>query len=148
MDSCSAVEPLTPDLCCGRWGRRLFLLFIIALGIRLIFLFIADNNGTDAYIRYKLAASWLEKPVALPSDVWLPLHFWLLAGALSVWNSEFTVRFVTVVLGALTVFPVGGIGRRLFNDFVGFYWALTLAIFGFHVAYSVTSSSEVPTLFF
>ena len=123
-------------------------LFFLALVVRLAFLPIANNNGTDAWARYLIARSWLEHPTQLPSDVWLPLHFWLLGVALSVWNSEYSARLFTVLFGAATILPYWGALRRIFDSRVAWWSAILFALFGFHVAYSVTTSSEAPTLFF
>ena len=125
-----------------------FWLFLLALVSRLIFLALADNNGTDAWERYLIARSWLKNPSQLPSEVWLPMHFWLLGAALYVWNSEWAARLLTVLLGALTVWLYWGILRRVFNARVALWSTILFALFGLHIAYSVTTSSEGPTIFF
>jgi 4-amino-4-deoxy-L-arabinose transferase-like glycosyltransferase len=127
---------------------RGMLLFFLALIVRLSFLPLTGNNGTDAWARYMLAESWLEHPTQLPSAVWLPLHFWLLGSALWVWNSEFSARLLTALLGAATVLPYWGAFRKIFGLRIAFWSAVTFALFGFHVGYSVTTSSEAPTIFF
>jgi 4-amino-4-deoxy-L-arabinose transferase-like glycosyltransferase len=76
------------------------------------------------------------------------LHFWLLGAALWIWNSELSARLLTVVLGALAVLAFGGFVRRVFEARVAFYSTLMFALFGFHIAYSGTTSSEAPTVFF
>ena len=124
------------------------LLFLVALGVRLAFLPIAKNNGTDAWARYLIAKAWLEHPTRLPSDVWLPLHFWLLGAALWVWDSESSARFLTALLGAATILPYWGILRRIFDSRTAWWSSVLFALFGFHIAYSVTTSSEAPTIFF
>ncbi len=131
-----------------RLSSRPVWLFVLALAARLPFLLLAGNNGGDAWARYQLALAWANHPDRLPSDTWLPLHFWLLGTALRLWHSEWAVRLLTALLGALTVLPFWGAARRLFGERVALYAALMLALFGFHIAYSVTTSSEVPTVFF
>jgi hypothetical protein len=125
-----------------------FWLFLLALVTRLVFLFLAGNNGTDAWERYLIARSWLQDPSHLPSEVWLPMHFWLLGASLFVWNSEWAPRLLTVFFGALTALPYWGLLRRVFNPRVAFWSTLVFAFFGLHIAYSVTTSSEGPTIFF
>jgi hypothetical protein len=128
-----------------------FILFLFALLVRVTFLFITPNNGVDAWARYLDARSWLANPAALPEatarGAWLPLHFWLLGGALWLWNSEWSARTLTMLLGALTILPFWGAMRRAFGDRVAFASSLAFAFFGFHVGYSVSTSSEVPTIF-
>jgi 4-amino-4-deoxy-L-arabinose transferase-like glycosyltransferase len=125
-----------------------FWLFLLALVTRLVFLFLAGNNGTDAWERYLIARSWLQAPSHLPSEVWLPMHFWFLGASLFVWNSEWAARLLTVLFGALTALPYWGLFRRVFNSRVAFWSTLVFAFFGLHIAYSVTTSSEGPTIFF
>lgn len=133
--------------CVSGWTISLSL-FLLAFVARLPFLFLAGNNGTDAWARYLIARSWVEHPSHLPSEVWLPLHFWLLGTALWVRNSELSARFLTMLLGALTVLPYWGAFRRIFDPQVALQSTVFFALFTFHVAYSVTTSSEVPTIFF
>jgi 4-amino-4-deoxy-L-arabinose transferase-like glycosyltransferase len=123
-------------------------LFLLALIVRVAFLRAADNNGTDAWARYLIARRWLEHPTDLPSEVWLPLPFWLLGSALWASNSEFSARLLTAFFGATTILPYWGMLRRIFDSRVALWSAVFFALFGFHVAYSVTTSSEAPTIFF
>jgi len=122
-------------------------LFCFGLATRLVFILLAENNGTDAYARYLTALSILKDPGHVPSEVWLPFHLWLLAAVLSVWSSEVAARLFTAMLGALTLLPFWGLARRAFDPRTAFYSTLVFALFGFHVGYSVTTSSEVPTIF-
>jgi hypothetical protein len=132
----------------GSQRGSLFSLFLLALVLRLFFVYFGQNNGGDAWGRYQLSQKWLAHPGHLPSTVWLPLHFWLLGSALWVWNSEWSARILTAILGALTVLPYWGIVRRLFDEEVAFYSTLLLSLFAFHIGYSATTSAEVPLLFF
>jgi 4-amino-4-deoxy-L-arabinose transferase-like glycosyltransferase len=129
------------------WVTALWL-FLAALIARLAFLPLTNNNGTDAWTRYTIALSWLKNPSQLPSSVWLPLHFWLLGSALYFWSSEWCARLFTMLLSTLTILPYWGTMRRVFDLRVAFWSALLFALFGFHIAYSVTTSSEGPTIFF
>ncbi|HXJ93311.1 MAG TPA: glycosyltransferase family 39 protein [Terriglobia bacterium] len=127
-------------------------LFLIALAVRLPFVFIAPNNGTDALARFHYALAWLKDPARLPdattTDAWLPLHIWLLGAVLWLWNSERSARLLTAFLGAATILPYWGTLRRAFDLRGTLASTLLFALYGFHVAYSVTTSSETPTLFF
>jgi len=123
-------------------------LFSVALGVRLIDLCFTHNTGTDAWARYQIALTWLNNPWHVPSTIWLPLHFWLLGSVLMLWKSELAARLLTVLLGSLTVPPLYGIVRRVFDGSVAVYATLTLIFLGLHVGYSGTTSSEVPTVFF
>jgi 4-amino-4-deoxy-L-arabinose transferase-like glycosyltransferase len=126
-------------------------LLALAFAVRLPFVWIAPNNGTDALTRFEYTLDWLKAPNLLPVATsehhWLPLHFWLLGAVLSVWHSERSARLLTVLLGALTILPFWGIVRRVFDRGVALASALAFALFSYHIAYSVTTSSEAPTLF-
>lgn len=128
------------------------LLFMLAFGIRLIFVHVAPNNTTDAFSRYHYGVLWLQHPGSLPlassTDAWLPLHIWLLGVVLWGMKSEMSARIFTAALGAATVVFFWSIVRRAFDRPVALASALVLALFGFHIAFSVTTGSEVPTIFF
>jgi 4-amino-4-deoxy-L-arabinose transferase-like glycosyltransferase len=130
----------------------LLLLLLAAVVIRLVFLFVAPNNTTDAWSRYHYAVLWLQHPGSLPqatsTDAWLPLHFWLMGAVLWLFKTEMAARFLTLTLGALTVLFYWGIVARVFDRRIATASSLVLALFGFHIAFSVTTGSEVPTIFF
>ncbi len=130
------------------WAPEWLKLLALALSVRLVFLFIALNNGCDAWVRLHITQSWLKNHQQVPSEVWPPLHFWLLGGALWIWSSELSARLLTLLFGSLTVLPFWGIMRRLFDSRVALWSTLLFALFGFHIAYSVTTSSEAPSIFF
>jgi hypothetical protein len=129
----------------------LLFLFLLAFGSRLVFLHAAGNNTTDAWSRYHYAVLWLQHPLSLPqataTDAWLPLHFWLLGAVLWLTKSDVGVRLFTAGLGALTVLFFWGIVARSFDRRNALASALVLALFGFHIAFSVTTGSEAPTIF-
>jgi hypothetical protein len=129
-------------------ARILFGLFALALILRAAALPFAANNGTDAWARYEISLQWIANPWTVPNDTWLPLHFWLLGAVLAVWKSIWMARGLTVVLGALTILPFWGVVRRVFGRRIAIYASVYYAAFGFHVAYSTTTSAEAPTIFF
>jgi 4-amino-4-deoxy-L-arabinose transferase-like glycosyltransferase len=120
---------------------------VFGLAVRLVLVFVSDNNGTDAHARYLISLSLLKDPFRIPSEVWLPFHFWLLAPSLWIWSSELCARLLTALIGAFTLLPFWGIVRRAFDREIAIYSTLLFAVFGFHVAYSATTSSEIPTIF-
>lgn len=136
----------------SRWIASWASVFLLSLIVRLAFLPINHNNTTDAWSRLHNAQLWLQNPGKLPPatafGAWLPLHFWLLGIVLSVINSATTARVFTVLLGTLTVIFCAGIWTRAFGRRIALASSLVLALFGFHIAYSTTTSSEAPTIFF
>ncbi len=135
----------------SKWRLLLLVMFIAALVIRTTFLLIAPNNSTDAWSRYVAAVVWLQHPNQLPrateSDAWLPMHFWLLGVIVWITKSEMAARVLSVLLGSLTVVLLASIAARCFNRRIALGSAVLLAFFGFHIAFSVTTSSEAVTIF-
>ncbi|MGC2182734.1 MAG: glycosyltransferase family 39 protein [Terriglobales bacterium] len=123
-------------------------LLLLALSIRIVFLFYTHNTGTDAWARYMASLSWAQRPDHIPSDVWLPLPFWILGAVLRFWPSELAARLFTVVLGAATVLPFYGVAKRVCDPWVAFGSALVFACLGLHIGYSVSTSSEAPAVLF
>src|SRR5690348_5621449 len=110
-------------------------LLALALAVRLPFIWIAPNNGTDALSRFEYAEDWLKAPGLLPVATsehhWLPLHFWLLGSVLSWWHSERGVRLLTALFGALTILPYWGMMRRILDRGVALASAVAFALFSY-----------------
>jgi 4-amino-4-deoxy-L-arabinose transferase-like glycosyltransferase len=131
------------------WQRNYgYFLLMLALSIRIIFLFYTHNTGTDAWARYMASLSWAQRPDHIPSDVWLPLPFWILGGVLRLWPSELAARMFTMLLGAVTVLPFHGLAKRVCTPWVAFCSAVVFACLGLHIGYSVSTSSEAPAMLF
>jgi len=145
-----------PSAGMGAVSRRhlglLLLLFVLAFAIRLAFIPIAPNNTTDAWQRFHDAELWLRNPGVLPKETsegaWLPMHFWLLGSVLWLTKSEMGLRIFTALLGALTVVFCWAIFRRAFEPGIALLSAVLLVLFDFHITFSITTGSEVPTIFF
>jgi hypothetical protein len=148
----TTMEPAPAVLSPRRIQYAPLVLFGAALAVRLVFVHIAPNNTTDAWSRYQDALAWLKNPLHLPqettTDAWLPLHIWLLGCVAWLGKSEMSARLFTVSVGSLTVLPYWGIVQRAFSRRAAFVSTLLLTLFGFHIAFSVTTGSEVPTIFF
>jgi 4-amino-4-deoxy-L-arabinose transferase-like glycosyltransferase len=121
-------------------------LLALALSIRIIFLFHTNNTGTDAWARYTAALLWAQKPDHLPSDVWLPLPFWILGGVLRFWPTESAARIFTLLLGTVTILPFYGVAKTVYSPRFAFYASVVFVCLGLHIGYSVSTTSEVPTL--
>src|SRR2546426_3831980 len=63
------------------WAERRRILFVTtaALALRVVFLLLSDNNDGDAFARVLLSRQVVEQGTWLPTDVWLPGHFWILS---------------------------------------------------------------------
>ena len=67
-----------------------------------------------------------------PPLYFLVLHCWITISG----DSEFSVRFLSVLIGALSIFLIYRVGRLLFNQAVGIMAALLLCLSRFHIFYS------------
>jgi hypothetical protein len=132
----------------GRGYQQAALLFTIALSLRIFFLFHSHNTGTDAWARYTASLLWAQHPDHIPSEVWLPLPFWILGAVLRFWPSEVAARVFTLLVGAATILPFYGLAKKLCTPRGAFYSTLLFACLGLHIGYSLSTSSESPTLLF
>ena len=128
--------------------KKATLLLALTLVIRIVFLFLNDNTGTDAWARYTASLLWAQRPDHVPSDVWLPLPFWILGGVLRFWPSELAARTFTLLLGTVTILPFYGVAKKVCTPWVAICSSVVFACLGLHIGYSVSTSSEAPTLLF
>ncbi len=130
------------------WGA----LLLVALAVRLVFVWVAPNATGDSKLRFYSTLAWLKDPAHLPvatsAYCWPPMHFWLLGAVLWFWKSELLARVFTALLGALTIVPFWGIVRRAFDRRAAVASAIAFAFFGFHIAFSATTNSEAPSILF
>jgi len=125
-------------------------LFILGTAFRILSWFFSKNNGGDALERAALAAHWLQHPTfRFIFGVYPPGHFWLI-GALALLIPDVTVasRLLSLLLGIASLFFVWKLSRSLYGDAAGMLSLAVFALYGLHIGYSTTSSSEVPYLFF
>ena len=78
-----------------------------------------------------------------------PLHVYLVAGALALGiDREDAGRWVSLIFGVLSVFPLWSLSRRL-GGLQAAWWATAgLALWGMHIQMSTTAGSESVGLFF
>lgn len=118
--------------------------------LRIIFFFVGENAGVDALARAQLTASWLQHPdFRLVFGVWLPIHFWLMAGmALLVRHVGLAGRLLSLLLGIASLGAFWALAKEVYGAPAAKFSLLVFALYGLHIGYSTTSSSEAPYLFF
>jgi mannosyltransferase len=127
-------------------------IFLLALAVRLF-------NLTYHSLWYDEVVStfWAAKPfeeiwkvgLALTQDKHPPLYYSLLRAWSGVFGgSDFAVRSLGAIIGALAVFPIYGIGRRLGGELAGLLAALLLALNPFLVWYSQEARMFMPATTF
>ena len=113
----------------------------------------SENLYGDAVARTELAERWLERPhwIASMDDgarQFGPLHLYAVAAALATGLvKEDAGRWVSLLFGVLTVFPLYALSRRLFGWQAGVVAVLGLAVWGMHIQMSTTAGSEALGLF-
>jgi len=136
---------------------RIFLilafLVILAFSIRYYFFSISDNIwGADPDERIRVTVNWMKGKGSnsiFPSDLWLPLHFYLIALSIKLFNSIlFAPRILHLIIGVLTILPFYKLIRLTFDEKIAFISTFILAFFPIHVLCSIVTLSEGVFLFF
>lgn len=131
--------------------KRPLLLICLAAGLLRICSFpLSENAGGDALARAALTAQWAQHPgLRMHFHVWLPVHFWLIAAtSLIVPNIELAARFLSLLLGIASVGLVAWLANELDGSEAACLSTIVFAGYSLHIGYSVTSSCDVPYLFF
>ncbi|HEX3892277.1 MAG TPA: glycosyltransferase family 39 protein [Terracidiphilus sp.] len=110
---------------------------------------LSENAGGDALARVSLTAQWLQHPcLQVHFGVWLPLHFWLIgAASLLVGDVELAGRVVSLIFGVLSVGVVAWLTDELAGEQAALFSTIVFSFYSLHIAYSATSSSDVPYMF-
>jgi len=125
------------------------ILFILALIIRLMVYIEGGNYPGDGAYRIILTMNWLKDPYFITGGLWPPLHFYLMAFTMKIYNDPFTsTRLVSLIFGTFIVFPYYYLVKLLFDKRVAIISTLILTFLSIHVQYSTFSMSEVPFIFF
>ncbi|MBN1421304.1 MAG: glycosyltransferase family 39 protein [Planctomycetes bacterium] len=127
-------------------------IFLLALAVRAaIAVFVPEIGYLDViYFDFECARAFARGEYLGGFLHWVPPLYPLLLSLpfRALQEMEVSGRIVSVLLGALTVFPAYGIGRQLAGRKAGLVAALVLALQSFHVDYSVEVSSHAAYTFF
>jgi hypothetical protein len=118
--------------------------------IRIISFFLSQDAGGDALARARITANWLQNfHLEFNFDVWLPLHFWMMAAVSTlVGNVEVGCRLLSLLLGIAAIPAVWALTREVDGEGPALFSTILFAFYSVHIAHSVTSSCDVPYLFF
>ncbi|HWW13941.1 MAG TPA: glycosyltransferase family 39 protein [Candidatus Dormibacteraeota bacterium] len=125
-------------------------LFVLGAVLRVLSLSFSKNTGGDALQRAALTARWLQHPTSqLIFGVYPPGHFWLI-GTLALLVPDVTMagRLLSLLLGIASLFFVWKLACLLYGNAAGIFSLAVFTLYSMHIAYSTTSSSEVPCVFF
>jgi hypothetical protein len=138
-----------------RWQDKPYAIVLLAFLINGIALALSHNYlDGDAHSRTFHALLWLKHPffIYVPNNVtWVfgPLHCYLNAAALSVWNNPLiTTRLVSMILTSLTVLPLYHSVRIVFGERAAFYSALFCCFCTLFIHPAAIAASEGINLFF
>lgn len=112
---------------------------ILLLGFGLRLYRLGDTNiwWDEGLAVWAVRKSFLATTAWTASDVHPPLYFWTLwPWTRLVGESEFAARFITLIVGMLTVAVLVPFGRRLGGPWIGLLAALLLATSRFHIWWS------------
>lgn len=131
----------------NRFSYILILIFFISLIIRLLFSFILPLDGGDeAYqllVSNKPLTQMLTATISTYAPVWsLILHF-----LEKISQNYIHIRFITSIIGALTVICFGYLGKILFNNKIGLYAALVTMVSPTLIFYSANSRMYAFSIF-
>ena len=130
--------------------RAVVLLILAGAAIRTLSFFCSANTGGDAPARVALTAAWLQHPNwKVIFDTYPPGHFWLI-GALALLLNDAVLagRLLSLLLGIGSLILVWKLTRLLFGASAALFALVVFSLHSLHIAYSTTSSSEIPYLFF
>lgn len=117
------------------WALRLLL---AAVTLHLGFM----EYNADGFTRVIHGFEWLQHP-RWEVGVWLPLHFWLIGGALALWDNLYDApKLLSTICGLITIANLYLITRTLGGRRAALIAGLLAALFPFEVWFSVSGMSE------
>ena len=129
---------------CDAWS-----VFALAFALRTALLLISDNDDLDAPARLAFSRQVAEGASWVPTWIWLPGHFWLLAIPVACGlRDAIWARLLTAIAGAATSPVAYLLARAGFGRTAGLASALTLALAPLHVRYSLLTMSEAWLVLF
>ena len=151
MSATSNEHPLTSPA--TKWSiitKPLVVLFFAAAALRVLSFFLSHDAGGDALARARLTGWWLQNfRLEFHFDVWLPLHFWMMAAVSTiVGDVELGCRLLSLLLGIASIGALFALTRELDDPRAAVFSTILFAFYSLHISHSVTSSCDVPYLFF
>jgi len=129
--------------------RQMAFAFVIGLAIRLCAIPFSMTDEADAVTRIFITLDWMEKPELITSGVWGPLHTYLIAGVLHLWNNPI---YAPVVLNSLfsaaTAIPLYLFVRREWSETAGLFVACIYLVYPVAIRYGLVALSDIPFIFF
>jgi hypothetical protein len=123
----------------------LAVVLIIGLGVRLALAPFAGHDSYDHALRVWIAWRWVEDPFPLTYGVWGPLHFFLMAPVIALFDPILAPVLLHVALGALVPLVVYLFTREEFGSRGGaLAAAIAFALYPVAILNSLSARSETP----
>ena len=123
-------------------------LFLGFFAVRFALFLLSDEGAGDAIARVYMAKNIRDYQMWITAGVWLPLHFYLMAVALFIYNDPlFSPRLVSLLCGTLIVIPYYYLIKNEFNSRTAILSILFLLFYNLHVFHSMVSYAESLSVF-
>jgi len=131
------------------YHKKLGIFALALIFLKLALFPLVQEVDADAISRIYLSLSFAESPRIIQTGNWPPLFFYLMGGALKLYENQFfTPVFVNIVLSALLLFPLYSLFRRHFNEKIAFLLCIIFSFSPIVFRLSLLAMSEIPYLFF
>lgn len=125
---------------------------IFSLGLFLIKLLIlpfVHEIDADGVTRIYLALQFAHNPQVINSGNWPPIFFYIMGGALRLFNHPHSTPIVVNILfSVLLIFPLFSLLKREFSDKISFLLCVFFSFSPIVFRMSMLAMSEIPYLFF
>jgi len=129
--------------------KKLFFFSLTLLIIKLIVLPYVHEIDADAISRVYKSLQFEKNPHIIKSGNWPPIFFYIMGGALKIYNNQFfTPVFVNILFSILLLFPLFHLLKRLFDDKTSFLLCIFFSFSPIVFRMSMLAMSEISYLFF
>lgn len=129
--------------------KQVGIAILIGLVIRFLAIPFSMPIEADGVTRIFMAIEWLANPEVISYGVWGPLHTYLIAGSLLVWNDPVYAPVVlNSLLSAAVAIPLYLFVKREWNESAGLFVTCMYLVYPVAMRYGLVAMSEIPYIFF
>jgi len=122
---------------------------LIGLAIRLIAIPFSRPDQADAVTRIFIAQTWMANPEFISSGVWGPLHTYLIAAILYVWDDAvYAPVFQNCLFSAAVAIPLYFFVKREWDEIAALFVACLYLAYPVAIHYGLVAMTEIPYIFF
>lgn len=128
--------------------KNFLIALLIGLVIRLVAIPFTMSSGGDSVTRIFIAQKWMADPHLITYGVWGPLHTYLIAGILYIWNDVvYAPAFLHCLISAFVAVPLYLFVKREWNESAALFTACLYLIYPVGIHYSFDAMAEIPFIF-